>query len=458
MDNYRCLCETGYQLQSDNLTCAPPDPTIGYVYLQSTDRLSRISLSGPDYVDETFFSLNMDDKNMVNSNGIIAFDVDMATEKLFYAKRHATDQMLTLYSTKLASTIGNNAQVVVTIGTDHSANGHFEIAVDWVTGNLYLLVASTGRIEVVPQMQSFNHSHRAVVVWDHVSKEAQSLSLHPNTGCMFWINTEEVKDGNSESFFIIKSGMDGSVLSEFLEIGPASSKRTHQPSLVITGTRLFWTSDQNHVIMSVKLDGSDKQVHVESASRQPTLLAANFLSSNNKFYFYDSSEMALYETSLARNFSTFRLRTTLDGIRRIKIPTPVAEQTKNPCSEKPCSQLCLLSPDVIGYRCFCSIGYLLDRDGISCSRNFEKLLLVAHGQNDFLQIDMTAPYLANLPLPVSPSPQNVVAVAADEEDNSICWADNGRKVIACSAEGLDILKSQVIATEFDSVESIAFGL
>ncbi|XP_076069558.1 LDL receptor protein 1 isoform X2 [Oratosquilla oratoria] len=217
------------------------------------------------------------------------------------------------------------------------------VAIDWVTGNVYVLDSGDDTISVVP----ITGGKRAVLISTGLDVP-RDIAVDPKSGQMFWTDW-----GISPSIEV--ANLDGSNRRRLVE------RKLQWPmgiAIDYPAQRLYWTDLKASTIETVKMDGTDRH------------RVKFFSSEEEKAYKLDIFEDTIYYTTLMSNYiyplnkfgrgqNLTHLMHYSTKISDVLIVHDVKQDftLPNPCEGDPCdsSAICLLSTPKT-YSCVCPIG------------------------------------------------------------------------------------------------------
>ncbi|XP_063994465.1 vitellogenin receptor-like [Diachasmimorpha longicaudata] len=158
---YSCLCDIAYDLQDDHRTCkVAKDRGDALLVFSSKTEIRGFYLSD----NEVYFPIATNLRHVVavslDATYIYWSDIKTGDEAIFRAFED-----------------GQKAEVIVSAGLGVPE----EIAVDWITGNIYFTDSLYKRIGVCTN----SGSHCAVIITEDTDKP-RGLALHPATGELYW--------------------------------------------------------------------------------------------------------------------------------------------------------------------------------------------------------------------------------------------------------------------------------
>ncbi|KAG4077892.1 hypothetical protein HA402_013826 [Bradysia odoriphaga] len=328
--SYKCTCEKRFRLKGDKKTCesiSHTEPVLLYagktsinmVYLRSnhqsvvTEKVRQVI--GVSYDGHFVYWTNV----ALNSESIVKSRED-----------------------------GSKLETLLTTGLSLPE----DIAVDWITGNLYFSDAMYMHIAVC----SNDGKHCTSLITEKVERP-RSLALYPQEGRMYWSEW-----GNEP--MIAVANMDGSFAAPFIR------DNIHWPSGVTLdwpNNRLYWVDAKVKKIESCNLDGTGRRTVIDQVLKHPYGLAVF----ENNIYWSDWSAMSI-ET--CNKFSCKDKKVVVKDRKVYDIHiyhNSIQPITKNPCKNNKCSHLCMLASNST-FTCGCPTGMALEVDQLSCSSTIKK--------------------------------------------------------------------------------------
>lgn len=239
-----------------------------------------------------------------------------------------------------------------------------DIAVDWVTGNLYLTDRTYQHIAVC----SNDGLHCASLVSANIEMP-RSIVLVPQRGEMYW------SDWSDQRPMIGRSAMDGRDAIAFV------TENLKWPSGVTVdwpNERVYWVDAKLLQIESIGMDGRGRRIVLDRVLKHPHGIAVF----ENSIYWSD------WKTQSVQRCDKFtcKHRETVAKDRVIYdihiYHKALQPKRPNPCESMPCSHLCLLAAGGSRgtFTCACPAGWMLDADQRKCSPAYkQQQLLVGVG-------------------------------------------------------------------------------
>ncbi|XP_023289425.1 vitellogenin receptor, partial [Orussus abietinus] len=341
--SYQCQCEHGYQLQDDNTTCKAEGGEAIVVFSSKTE-IDGLYLGSKIHVPMT---VNL--KHVVgvslDSTYIYWSDIKYGNEAIF---RSLID--------------GDKREVIVTCGLGLPE----DIAVDWVTENLYFTDSQYKHIGVCNE----GGTYCTVIVKEMVDKP-RGIVLVPSAGRMYWSDW-------GENPHIATAGMDGQERTVFVY---ENMQWPNGLAIDYPNERLYWVDAKLQIIESIRLDGKDRRVVLKDVARHPFAIAIF----ENRLYWSDwySNSIQSCDKFTGKNLQIlFRRRNEIYGIHIYH--SVLKPEIPNPCNNKPCSQICLLAPNS-RYTCACTLDMELSSNQHTCKVISKKRYVVIAAGNVLLR-------------------------------------------------------------------------
>ncbi|XP_042220954.1 prolow-density lipoprotein receptor-related protein 1-like isoform X2 [Homarus americanus] len=328
-----CRCAVGYKVdEGDPTTCVGVD---GVLIFSNNVGLSGIDVNTPFTESGEYLELLTP-----------ISEIGTATRLDFHAS-----QDLLVWADGDRGTItsiqrdGTNRRVIV-----EGANTIQGIAVDWVANNLYWTNPQADVIE----MCRLNGSDHFVIIASDLEKPG-AITLYPGGGYMFWADT-----GNNVR--IERATLDGANRTVLV-----NTSLQFPSDLVVDFEEgyLYWVDQRAKTLERVYLDGSEREMLLDSSSLQ--LPVATFVFNNN-IYWADmvsggGSVRSTSKTDLSR-ISTLRSGIG-DTVKDIIIMSNDVQIGINPCANNNggCAEICLYNG--IRARCQCYHARVA-KDGKAC--------------------------------------------------------------------------------------------
>ncbi|KAJ6637160.1 putative vitellogenin receptor [Pseudolycoriella hygida] len=343
--SYNCSCVPRFRLKNDRKTCesiSHTEPTLLYAGKKSINMVYLRS------GHETVITEKVRQVIGVSSDGHFIYwtNVALNTESIVKARED-----------------GSKMETLLTTGLSLPE----DIAVDWITGNLYFSDAMYMHIAVC----SNDGKHCTSLITENVERP-RSIALYPQEGRMFW------SEWGSKPM-IATAHMDGSFSSPFI------LENIQWPSGITLdwpNNRLYWVDAKLTKIESVNLDGTARRTVLGNVLKHPYGLAVF----EDNIYWSDWSAMSI-ETC---NKFTCKGRKTIVRDRKVYdlhiYHNSIQPITENPCKNNKCTHLCLLASNVT-HTCGCPNGMTLNIDNVSCSANTTKESIVIGMRNYLIKME-----------------------------------------------------------------------
>uniref|UniRef100_A0AAQ5XK95 EGF-like domain-containing protein n=1 Tax=Amphiprion ocellaris TaxID=80972 RepID=A0AAQ5XK95_AMPOC len=334
--SYKCSCHKYFTRIND--TCKADSEQV--LYIADDNEIRSLDPSMPNWRYEQIFQ---GDANV----RIDAMDLHVKTNRIYWTNWHTG--RISSYDLPSSSSPNSNRNR----RQSDSRVTHLEIpdlkmprgiAVDWVAGNLYWTDSGRDIIEVA---QISGGRHRKTLISGMID-EPYAIVVDPQRGKMYWADW-----GNHPK--IETAAMDGTMRETLVE------ENIQWPTGLAVdyfNERLYWADAKLSLICSVRLNGSDAVVAVNSLKNK---LHHPFSIDVFEDYIYGVTYINNYVFRVNKfgkgpieNLTTGMNHAT-DIVLHHRYKQP---EITNPCDRKKCEWLCLLSPS--GPVCTCPNGRTLD--------------------------------------------------------------------------------------------------
>nr|ADE34166.1 vitellogenin receptor [Nilaparvata lugens] len=430
---FRCSCDPGYALQKDGHTCRAEGGKEPLIYF-SLGREIRVR----------FLKSGM--YHAVARNLSQAIGVEVQGHHVYWTNIYEGDEMIVR-----AQQLGAERMPIVTAGLREPE----DLAVDWVTGNIYFTDSGMKMIGVC----CADASHCAVLHNRDINNP-RGIALLPYEGYMYW------SDWGNRSV-IARSGMDGSDVFEFV------SENLGWPNGITIdhgNQRLYWVDAKMTTIESIRLDGTDRRKVLERAVVHPYSIAVF----EDTIYWSDWDSLKIES---ANKFTGKNRKTVVQDKNRIygiKVYHPAMHDIDqiNYCFGAPCSDLCLLAPERVDlrsspspagnsrrYSCACPDGKQLAANNHSCIETEKKQELVIGNRDRLLSYQhkqLGRVHIEELPLDQGNAMiGDISALQYNSQDGSLIVGDSYNRKM--SSVDLKTLQARdIVTTGVGRIEGIAF--
>ncbi|XP_037542041.1 low-density lipoprotein receptor-related protein 1B [Nematolebias whitei] len=351
--SYRCSCTEGYILQPDSISCkAKQDPGDGHpmLLIGGSDRIVITHLNGT----------SLQPLRSLSVNGTLALDFQHSQESVCWT-------VSTESSGQLRCAVMRNLRGITRereIRTQQSLQYVEQMAIDWLTGNVYFVDRVTGRIFVCDR-----DGETCVTVVQLDLLNPKGIALDPLMGMMFFTDYGNVAK-------VERCNMDGTNRSRLVDY------KIEQPTAValdVIKKLVYWADAYLDYIDVVDYHGKNRHTIIHGTQVVYIYAFAVF-----EDYLYaihsdpskGSSAAELLQVHRFNITADSRTLTTLGSSRGLRVYHKLAQpKVRSHACEmdsygKPggCSQMCLLSGSYKSKTCRCRIGYSLGFDGKSCKK------------------------------------------------------------------------------------------
>ncbi|XP_043277982.1 vitellogenin receptor-like isoform X2 [Venturia canescens] len=341
--SYSCICEVGYELQEDKKTCKVRDGAEALLVFTTKREIRGLYIES-----EVYFPIV---QNLQHALG-----VSVDADHVYWSDIKSGDEaiMRSRYD-------GMTPEVIVTAGLGLPE----DIAVDWVTGNVYFTDSLWKRIGVCKS----EGEYCAVIVSESLDMP-RGLALYPLNGEMYWSDF-------GEKPHISRAGMDGKggerLVSEDLEW--PNGLAIDYPS-----RRLYWVDAKRQTVESIRLDGGDRRQVFKTFASHPYAIAVY----EDKLYWSDWRTKTIQSAHKYSGKNRSTLVREVDLIYGVDIyHSALKPRVPNPCDTQPCSQLCLLGLNRT-HSCACTLDTVLSDDERTCISVKKRQHLVIAFEDTFL--------------------------------------------------------------------------
>ncbi|KAK2588774.1 hypothetical protein KPH14_001654 [Odynerus spinipes] len=321
---YVCSCDTGYSLQEDGKSCKADG---GEALMFMT---SRNDIRGY-YIDSKIYY-------QIHTNLQYAVSVALDATYVYWSDIKTGEEAI--FKSYLD---GSSQRVIVSSGVDTPE----DIAVDWVTGNIYFTDSGYQRIGVCD-----NNGTYCTVIVNERAEKPRAIVLSPKSGIMYW------SDWGSKPHIAMAS-MDGKNNVPFVQENIAWPNGL---TIDYPNNRLYWIDAKLKKIESIRLDGRDRRTILSDVIKRPYSLAVF----ENKLYWseWSSNTIESCDKFTGKDWKTLLHANTVSyGIHIYH--SVLQPEIPNPCSRSPCSQICLLNSNS-SYTCACTLDKELGVDQHTC--------------------------------------------------------------------------------------------
>lgn len=335
--HYSCSCPEGYKLKFDGKTCIHQSH-LPYILVSSFSDITKLYQGSMGNSEQ----INMQVKDLQE---VMAMTVDEHKHILYYSdtKRNV------IKAVNLDSLQDTD---IVTIGLGLVT----DIALDWISNNLYVVDSTRLSIDVVTLG---NHSYRISIHEMTAPEQPTSIALHPSTGAMFYT----IYSSSNSNSRIEMSFMDGSKKRNFIE-----SETTGVPvtlAIDYTADKLLWYDAQYHRIESISLDGTRRMIVMQANS------AISISVFSNVIYWVNKKDgqvnLARMHQGRVDNGSIQLLLSAVGNYSDVVVVNYKNKTLSNECSVKQggCSHICLPTP--AGHTCKCPAGFSHTSNNTTCT-------------------------------------------------------------------------------------------
>ncbi|XP_055844737.1 putative vitellogenin receptor isoform X2 [Episyrphus balteatus] len=384
--SYMCYCEDKYKLKSDNKTCVVKS---GEPLLLYTTQKTVVGM----YLKTRHIYTVADNLTLVIG---VAYD----GQNIYWTNIHHESESIVK-----AREDGSKQEILLTSGLDAPE----DLAVDWLTGNIYF---SDNVLRHIAVCSSNGHYYMPLVVID--VHQPRGIALWPQKGLMYWTDW-------GMRPMIARASMDGADPVALIK------SDIHWPNgitLDIPNERFYWVDAKLMTIESAKMDGSDRRLVLSDILKHPYGIAVF----EDNLYWSDWGTKSVHT---CHKF-TGKGHEVLAKDRRIYAVhvyhSAIQQRVDHPCKDRRCTHLCLLSANNTA-TCGCPDGMSLAIDRTRCTKSMKKQKLYVGLKNVILEMEHTT-FGKHKVIQEHTLPLFIHQMAYNTVNGTLLIADTVQKVIA----------------------------
>ncbi|XP_034949215.1 LOW QUALITY PROTEIN: low-density lipoprotein receptor-related protein 4 [Chelonus insularis] len=321
---YSCACPTGILLMDDQKTCQ--NSPNNFLLITGQKSLAQISLDTPELRDVDLH---------LNVHQVDSVDFHWKKNLIIYTDNLKKNDVYLRY----VRTVNiHNMSDIKTVIAERS-DSFYQIAVDWLANNLYLVDQRKNTIEVV----KLDGSSRKCLINETVNNSYQwfsSIILFPKYGYMFW--SQWGKHVNIQRAYLDGSNRKVIISSDLLD--------PNGLSIDYENKKLYWADMKSNRIEMSDLNGNYR-VQLIAAANNPF-----GLTQLGEFIYWIGqigNNPVLMRVDKATGRNRISIRTSVNLVTNIKAVSSDIQQGWSPCviDNGGCSHLCLFTKR--NYTCAC---------------------------------------------------------------------------------------------------------
>uniref|UniRef100_A0A0K0FI56 Low-density lipoprotein receptor-related protein (inferred by orthology to a C. elegans protein) n=1 Tax=Strongyloides venezuelensis TaxID=75913 RepID=A0A0K0FI56_STRVS len=386
--------------------CTSPDPEQMRLFVARREGLYKINP----------YSTSEEAKKITSGEFLYGVDYDYSDKKLFWTDRLAH----AVFSADLTDT--GDIDKIKKLDLK-SLIFPRNLAVDWITKNLYIIESGSRRIDVT----NYEGDRRTILIADGLVLPLD-IALDPIHGELFFTNQHNVEGAS----------MDGTNRRVLV------STHTHQVSGIVVdipAKRVYWVDPKVDRVESINYHGKDRKIVAQGMRSVPHPFGLALFDEN--LFWTDWTRLGVIKVEKFGSNSDIIWSKKENNVFPMGITAyhyssqPNEQQSDcydvkihNPCKNSECEGMCVLSSsdstDAVGYKCACPIGQRLV-GGSKCIPAIDYLLFSSNKVVRGIYPKIPNKALAEAILPISPSSQRRIgmyfAVECDVHGNSFFYAD-----------------------------------
>ncbi|MBN3319690.1 LRP1B protein, partial [Atractosteus spatula] len=356
--SYECSCTDGYLLQLDRKSCKAkiePNDRPPVLLIANSENIAIASLTGN----------TVPDLRPVITNGTVTLDFSYSKESICWVTTPEYNSQLRC--AKMTKLKGISEEQVIRMG--QNLQNVEQMAIDWLSGNLYFVDRISDRIFVCTQNED-----TCVTVVDLDLHNPKGIALDPLMGKLFFTDYGNIAK-------VERCNMDGTNRTGIV------GYKTEQPTAItldLVKKLVYWADVYLDYIEVVDYNGKNR--HTVIQGRQVAYL-----------YGLTLFEDFLYATRLEPtkgnkvdilrinrfNSTDIQTLTSMENSRVIHVYHKLTQPAvrSHACEVSPsgkpggCSHICLLSGSYKSRTCRCRTGFALGSDGKSCKKPKNEMFL-----------------------------------------------------------------------------------
>ncbi|XP_034252136.1 vitellogenin receptor [Thrips palmi] len=345
---YQCYCDPGYSLQKDGHSCKADGGEALMVFSAGSQ------IRGYYITSQNLFRI-ASKLGQVAGIGYDGFHI------------YWTNVMQGDEAIMRSNEDGSEQEVLVSAGLGLPE----DLAVDWITQNVYFSDSQKKHIGVC----NTDGSSCTVLVNEDID-QPRSLALLPSQRTMFWSDW-------GDKPMIATSGMDGSDPKVLVS---SDIRWPNGLALDFHNERLYWVDAKRQKIETVKLDGSDRRVILEKVLKHPFDIAVF----EGSLYWSDweGRQIQACDKFTGKNHRVL-IRERKNKVYGVHIfhSSMQHRNITNPCVDAGCSDLCVLSPNSLGYSCACPQDRELGADKHKCHDLDKRQSVIVGAAHNLYQVE-----------------------------------------------------------------------
>ncbi|XP_077255886.1 putative vitellogenin receptor yl [Temnothorax americanus] len=331
--SYECSCYDGYIPRYDKVSCRAIGPTMEFITASEND-IRRIS-SNLHFVEII---------DSLTDSSVSGLDVNAVHDIVYWS----SDEFGTIKKINVATKKISTVRIV-----EHPQ----ALAVDWITGNVYVI--DNGRPNTIKVCDLEKQICATLVKIEDNKAKVVSLIVDPINKLLFW--TQITWDTVQPSSKIYRADMMG------LDIKMINSHTGFVTGMVIDHikSKLYWSDSYLKTIESSNLDGSQNSTFLVTNIHRPLGIGMY----EQSLYWFMGSNGQLQSCKLYGKKQCETIDLGTNNIHKYFAIHHISTQPsgKNSCDEKYCDYMCVLKKD--NATCICSDGQPIQSNSTCSTMN-----------------------------------------------------------------------------------------
>ncbi|CAL2030445.1 unnamed protein product [Caenorhabditis brenneri] len=355
--SFHCSCAKGYHLKVDEKSCELSDTSEGFLLLSKFDEIERRPLK--DFTETEFTTVYKTPEGQY----IKAFDFSRRDDKFFMsiASRGAETEKLVVEQNGSLRVLCENAKM----------KKYKHLAVDWIGNNLFFQEEEVYQNEGKNSSKNFisvctmdgRFYRRLIEIED--GRDVKGFAIHPMRGLLFWHDSFIAVDAKKRyPYRMMMANMDGTQVQLLVR---SKSRLSEMFAIDYVNNDVYYEISAEERVRRVNID-----------SRKTEVVASNLWYGSNAMAYHNGF---LYWTNLYGELQVLEVSKNIARVHRVlesgsgPFHTPhlvvndslhqLEPSGGNPCADLDCPWICVIVPDFTA-KCLCPDGHTPSVLGTTC--------------------------------------------------------------------------------------------